>query len=121
FAYLDVNRNGTRDNGDTPLPNVAIALSGTETGSANAVTRQTTTDANGAYTFSNLLPGTYQIVQTQPTEYKDGQTNVGTGATGLAGTNQITTIQLGSGANAQAFNFGELQPDLSKRRFLASS
>ncbi|MCC7333491.1 MAG: DUF11 domain-containing protein [Pirellulaceae bacterium] len=121
FAYLDVNRNGTRDNGDTPLPNVAVALSGTETGTGTAVTRQTTTDANGAYTFSNLLPGTYQIVQTQPTEYKDGQTNVGTGATGLAGTNQITTIQLGSGANAQAFNFGELQPDLSKRRFLASS
>lgn len=121
FAYLDLNRNGTRDTGDTPLPNVAVALSGTETGTGTAITRQTTTDANGAYTFANLLPGTYQIVQTQPTGYKDGQTNVGTGATGTAGTNQITSIQLGSGADAQAFNFGELRPDLSKRRFLAST
>ncbi|MEO8269650.1 MAG: SdrD B-like domain-containing protein, partial [Aureliella sp.] len=121
FAYLDLNRDGTRDAGDAPLPNVAIALSGTETGTGIVVTRQTTTDATGAYTFGNVLPGTYQLVQTQPPNLKEGQANVGTGATGVAGTNQITAIQIASGANAQAFNFGELRPDLSKRRFLAST
>lgn len=120
FAYLDLNRSGARDTGDTPLPNVAIALSGTETGTGAAVTRQTTTDENGAYTFGDLLPGTYQIVQTQPTDYKDGQANVGTGATGTAGTNQITSIQLGDNTTALDFDFGEVRY-LSKRLFLASS
>ncbi len=120
FVYLDLNRNGTRDASDTPIPNVIVNLTGTDSLGA-AVTRQTTTDTNGAYTFSNLLPGTYQIVETQPEGLGDGSVNVGTGATGTPGTNQITTIQLGSGADAQAFNFGELRPELSKRRFLAST
>ncbi len=119
-AYLDVNRNGVNDSGDTLLPNVQIALSGTDI-QGSSVSRQATTDTNGAYTFSNVLPGTYQLVQTQPEGLLDGQTNVGTGATGTAGTNQITSVVLGSGANAQAFNFGELRAELSKRRFLASS
>lgn len=120
FVYLDVNNNGVRDTGDTGIPNVVVNLTGTD-GNGATVTRQTTTDANGAYTFANLMPGTYQVVQTQPTGVRDGQTNVGTGATGTAGTNQITSIQLGSGGNAQAFNFGELRSELSKRRFLAST
>ncbi len=120
FVYIDVNNNGSRDSSDTPIPNVVINLSGTDSLGAT-VTRQTTTDSNGAYTFNNLLPGTYQVVETQPEGLRDGPVNVGTGATGTAGTNQITAIQLGSGANAVAFNFGELRPELSKRRFLAST
>ncbi len=121
FAYLDVNRNGVRDAGDTPLSGVAVALSGTETASGLVVNRPTTTDSTGAYTFGNLLPGTYQIVQTQPADLKDGQSNVGTGATapGTAGTNQITSIVLGSGDVGAAFNFGELPLDFSKRLFLS--
>lgn len=120
FVYMDVNKNGSRDSSDTPIPNVPVNLSGTDSLGA-PVTRQTTTDTNGAYAFNNLLPGTYQVVETQPEGLRDGPVNVGTGATGTAGTNQITTIQLGSGANAVAFNFGELRPELSKRRFLAST
>ncbi len=120
FVYLDLNRNGVRDTGDTGVANVVLNLTGTDMTGA-AITRQATTDTNGAYTFGNLLPGTYQIVETQPEGLGDGQTNVGTGATGVAGTNQITTIVLGSGANAQAFDFGEVRAEMSKRRFLASS
>lgn len=121
FAYLDIDRSGARDANDTPLPNVTVTLTGTETGSGAAVNRQTTTDASGAYTFANVLPGTYKLVETQPAGLKTGQSNVGTGATGTPGVNEIASIQLGSGANAQAFNFGSLKPDLSKRRFLAST
>lgn len=120
FAYIDVNQNGVRDTGDTAIPNVVITLTGTDLQGA-AVNRQATTDTTGAYTFNDVLPGTYQLVQTQPEGLRDGQANVGTGATGTAGTNQITSITLTSGANAQAFNFGELRPELSKRLFLAST
>ena len=120
-TYVDLNRNGVFDAGETGLQNVVIALAGTDTG-GNAVNRTETTDANGEYTFANLLPGTYTLTQTQPTGVQDGQTNVGTGATGAtAGTNQINSITLGNAPAAAEFNFGEILSPLSKRRFLASS
>lgn len=119
-VYIDVNRNGVSDSGDTPISGVTITLTGTDMLN-NSVSRTTTTNANGEYTFDNLLPGTYQVAQTQPTGFQDGQTNVGTPASGAtAGTNQISTINLASGVDAQAFNFGELRSGLTKRRFLAS-
>jgi hypothetical protein len=119
-VYLDANRNGVRDTGEAGVPGVTIALAGTDILN-NAVNRTGTTDANGDYLFDQLMPGTYQLTETQPEGLGDGQTNVGTGATGVAGTNEITSIDLTSGANATAFNFGELRSALSKRRFLASS
>ncbi|MFO1062305.1 MAG: SdrD B-like domain-containing protein [Pirellulales bacterium] len=120
-VYIDTNKNGVQDTGEAGIPNVPISLSGTDQ-LGNAVSRSTTTDANGAYLFSNLVPGTYSVSQpTQPAGFTDGASNVGTGATGTAATNQITQITLGSGANAQAFSFGEQVEPLSKRRFLSSS
>lgn len=120
-SYVDVNRNGVFDAGDTGLPGVAIALTGTDVG-GNAVSLNTTTDANGEYTFSNVMPGTYTLTQTQPAGVQEGQANVGTGATGAtAGTNVISSITLGNAPLATEFNFGDVLSPLSKRRFLASS
>jgi uncharacterized repeat protein (TIGR01451 family) len=119
-VYLDANKNGVRDTGEAGIPGVVVDLSGTNMLGAT-ITQQQTTDSSGNYSFSNLLPGTYQIVQTQPAGVADGEANVGTGATGVAGVNQITSIELTSGANAVAFNFGEEPLAFSKRRFLAST
>ncbi|MCA9127805.1 MAG: DUF11 domain-containing protein [Planctomycetales bacterium] len=120
-VYLDENRNGIRDTGEPGIAGVAMALTGTDILNA-AVTQTATTDANGDYVFSNLLPGTYSVTQTQPTNFADGQTSVGTGATGaVAATNAINTITLGNSPAAVDFDFGELVSDFSKRRFLASS
>ena len=38
-------------------------------GTSDDVSTPTTTDANGDYTFPNLLPGQYQIVETNPANY----------------------------------------------------
>jgi hypothetical protein len=38
-------------------------------GTADDETQTTTTDSNGVYTFTNLLPGDYQIVETNPEGY----------------------------------------------------
>lgn len=119
-VYIDANRNGVQDSGDTGISGVTITLTGTDILNAS-INRTAITDASGNYTFDNLLPGTYQLVETQPAGFGEGTVNVGTGATGTAGTNQITTIDLASGANATAFNFGEVLSPLSKRRLLASS
>lgn len=120
-VYLDQNQSGVFDTGEAGLSGVTITLTGTDTGGA-AVNRTTTSAADGTYTFDNVLPGTYSLQQTQPSGVLDGQTNVGTGATGAtAGTNQINTITLGNAPAAADFNFGEILSPLSKRRFLASS
>ncbi len=120
-VYLDQNQSGVFDAGESGLSGVTITLTGTEIGGA-AVSRTETTAADGTYTFSNVMPGTYSLQQTQPAGVLDGQANVGTGATGAtAGTNAINTITLGNAPAAADFNFGEILSPLSKRRFLASS
>ncbi len=122
-VYVDANDNGVRDTGEEGIQGVNIALAGTDVG-GNAVTRTATTDANGDYSFTNLLPGTYSLTQTQPTGFADGEANPGTGATnaGTPGDNTISNIVLGNSPTAIAFNFGELEAPtvFSKRLFLAS-
>ncbi|QDV25671.1 Large cysteine-rich periplasmic protein omcB precursor [Aureliella helgolandensis] len=120
-VYVDMNRNGINDAGDQMLPGVTVVLTGTDITSAT-INQSATTDANGAYIFSNLLPGTYTVTQTQPAGYQDGAANAGTGSTTTPTTsaNQITNITLGT-TDAVAFDFGDLLSPLSKRRFLASS
>ena len=70
--YLDVNRNGIYDNGDTPLAGWTINLTNS-TGLVGSVV----TNASGQFLFSNLIPGLYTInevlqpgyVNTSPTTY----------------------------------------------------
>lgn len=119
FSYIDANRNGVRDTGELPIAGVLIALSGTDFLS-NTVNLQATTNSNGQYTFSNLLPGTYTLQQTQPTGFQEGDASVGTPSGGVAGTNQITTITVNGGTVSVDYNFGDFRA-LSKRRFLAST
>lgn len=119
-VYVDANRNGIFDVGEAGVPGVTINLTGTTTAGA-AVTQSATTDANGAYTFTDLTIGTYTIVQVQPANYRSSATNVGTingVATGTGTENQIATINLTGDSIAN--NFGELLVR-SKRLFLAST
>ncbi|MBK8347126.1 MAG: carboxypeptidase regulatory-like domain-containing protein [Saprospiraceae bacterium] len=54
--------------GDTPLANVTLQLKDAVTG---AVIATTTTNAQGQYTFSNVAPGNYTIMETDPAGYQD--------------------------------------------------
>ena len=64
-VVLDVNGNGVQDVGETTgLSGVSIVLK------TNGVTMlTTTTDSSGNYSFANLAPGSYTVVQTTPTGY----------------------------------------------------
>ncbi|MBX3421086.1 MAG: DUF11 domain-containing protein [Pirellulaceae bacterium] len=120
-VYVDVNRNGVFDSGDTGLGSVDMALTGTDI-LGRTVSRTAATNPNGEYTFDALPPGSYSVIQTtQPLGFTSAQNNVGTPAGGTAGDNQITNVVLTSGINAISYNFGEVPNPLSKRRFLASS
>lgn len=66
----------------------------------------TVTDENGAYSFGDLVPGTYSVRQIQPTDFFTGGERVGDGD-GTASTNLISNIQVESGQNVTQYNFCE--------------
>ncbi len=74
----------------------------------------TFTDTNGYYEFSDLLAGTYSIIETQPAAYLDGDETVGTVngiANGLLGGNdRFVNITLAPGETGQNYNFCEDLP-----------
>lgn len=59
LVFNDFNGNGIPDAGEPGIPNVPITLSGTDT-NGNAVSQNTTTDANGNYQFV-VPPGSYNV------------------------------------------------------------
>ena len=83
------------DNNGTGLIGVTLNLlnsNGAAVTDSNGATITTTTDSNGDYTFSNLVPGNYQVAETQPSGYSsvsevDGSTDGGADTDG--GNNNI--------------------------------
>ena len=120
FVYVDANANGTRDSGEEGISGVLITLTGVDL-LGNTVDRVTNTDADGLYDFEDLAGGTYEVSETQPAGFRNGQEEAGTGATAVVNDDVFTELGLDPDAEAVDFNFGELIEPLSKRRFLASA
>ena len=62
LVWADANNNGLHDPGEPGIANVRVVLLGSD-GSTVATT---TTDANGAYRFSNLVPAVYSVAIAPP-------------------------------------------------------
>lgn len=113
-AFLDQNNNGEMNGTDTPLANVEIEL----LDAAGDVIVTTVTDANGSYSFSDLVPGNYSIRQpNQPDGTSSGLTSAGPVTNGgSAGTvtapttvpSQISSIQLPPNTTTANNNFAEI-------------
>jgi large repetitive protein len=72
-VWIDTDRDGTIDGTETGrLGNVLITLVDS-TGSVVATT--TTSALDGSYSFGNVLPGNYTIIQTQPSAYGSSTPN----------------------------------------------
>ena len=71
---------------------------------------ETQTDTAGRYSFANILPGRYSVVEQQPNTHFDGKHRAGSvgGDTTLA--NQVTDIVLQSGQSATDYDYCELPP-----------
>lgn len=67
-VWLDVDRDGCQDPGETGVSGVTVTLTGTATG-GGAVSMTMVTALNGQYQFNNLQPGTYQVQFGLPTGF----------------------------------------------------
>jgi hypothetical protein len=69
FVWEDANANGIQEAGEPPLANVRVELIPDPTQQPGAPTLATSTDASGAYTFTNLLPGLYTVRFVPPARF----------------------------------------------------
>jgi uncharacterized repeat protein (TIGR01451 family)/fimbrial isopeptide formation D2 family protein len=89
---------GATDNSEPQLAGLTVTLTGTDA-YGNAVSLTTTTDAAGAYSFANLLDGSYTVTVAPPA----GMTNTYDGNTG---NNHDTPVTLAAGENRTGVDFG---------------
>ncbi len=109
-VYLDLNNDGARQTTETGIPGVVVTLTGNDV-SGNPVSRTTTTDANGRFTFTNLpqsdAAGYTLNEPTQPAPYLDGLETAGS-LNGSTATNEfISGIVLPAGGTSTDNLFGE--------------
>jgi uncharacterized repeat protein (TIGR01451 family) len=116
FVYEDFsgnaanNNNGSMDAGEAAIAGVTLTLTGADA-NGTLVSRTAVTDNSGAYSFGDLLQGTYTITETQPAGYEDGKHTVGNATTAgsNAVANVISGIGLDAGQLAEGYLFGELK------------
>ncbi|WP_050769497.1 MSCRAMM family protein [Blastopirellula marina] len=111
YVYHDRDNDGVKEAGEEGIGGVTVVLldaSGVQVGT-------TTTNSDGSYSFTGLRAGSYQVVETQPTNYLDGLDAAGTigGTTVGAALNpgdKINAIELKWGDDGIDYNFGEIKP-----------
>ncbi|MBM3237115.1 T9SS type A sorting domain-containing protein [Candidatus Poribacteria bacterium] len=65
YVWQDSNVNGIQDSGEPGIANVTVKLYK----SNSSFVASTTTDANGSYSFTNLMPGDYYVEFSKPSGY----------------------------------------------------
>jgi hypothetical protein len=98
MQFRDVNGNGTKDESDNGLSGWKIKISGAKSDS-------TTSDANGNYSFTNLLAGNYTVSEVQQAGW----------AQTLPASNGSYLASISSGTSVSNLNFGNF-PGLAKYR-----
>ncbi len=106
FVFVDGNGDCRRQEHETGLAGVLIELFD---GAGQLVTF-TRTDSTGFYRFEGLDPDQYRVVETQPEGYFSGAARPGSGGGRAEGSDIITEIPVGPGANLTDYNFCEKLP-----------
>ena len=121
YVWVDANRNGVFDPGETPIPDVPVTISGTifpGTPFQRALTAAdvpggltVNTNSAGRYDFPTLPFGNYNLAETQPVQYDDWQLQDGdpNGPRPGLSSNLFTGVALTYGTPIRGpFNFGEV-------------
>ena len=114
-VYVDANNDGVKDSGETGIAGVTLTLTGNDT-NGNPVNLTTSTDANGAYSFTGMIASDangYSVTETQPSAWADGIDTAGDAGGSTATNDVISNIQIGASTFATNYNFGEIGAALS--------
>ncbi|MDR2757049.1 MAG: hypothetical protein LBC20_15240 [Planctomycetaceae bacterium] len=110
YVYVDSNESKSKDPTERGIGGVTLKLYQLVNGSYVNTGKTATTDSNGYYLFQNLDPNqTYQITETQPTDYDDGAESVGSLGGFLFANDEISDIMLPPDGMGIGYNFGELE------------
>jgi cyclophilin family peptidyl-prolyl cis-trans isomerase len=121
-AFIDANGNGRFDSGEAILPGIPVSLIGT-TNQGAPVNLTVSTDLSGAYSFVNVLPGTYHLQFGPSTSLLGGMPTVGN-INAPAGVTLISPITLGGGqslSNTVGFQGGLDPSAISMRLFMTDT
>lgn len=106
FVFVDGNRNGIWDEGESGLAGITMWLQGFDE-IGNSVSLEVQTDANGMFLFSDVAAGTYTLSEQPQSGYASGCAEAGTEG-GEAGSGQVSNITIESGDAATGYMFGEV-------------
>lgn len=102
LVWEDSNANGRQERGEPPIANVTVTLAG-----ADGSIATTATDANGIYTFTNLLPGlTYTVTFTPPAGFVSTTANSGADDTADSDGRTVVVPPLQPGQHNPTFDSG---------------
>ena len=108
-VYHDRNNDGVQGDGEEGIEGVVIQLFDKD---GNLI-QEMQTDADGNYWFTDLVAGAYEIRETQPTAFLDGQDSLGT-VDGLSrgehDENDSFCVDLVGGDTGVNYDFGEILP-----------
>jgi|GEM_PF-756179 len=108
-VFVDNNLDGKFDSGDTAIAGVSLLLTGTLT-AGGSVSTPLETGANGAFSFTDLEPGTYSISEVTPKGYWDGPDYLGTQG-GTLGNDLLSGIVVTASTSGVDNSFTEIIPD----------
>jgi protocatechuate 3,4-dioxygenase beta subunit/predicted transcriptional regulator len=109
YVWEDLDGDGQQDGNESGIPGVTVNLlngSGVQIGS-------TTTDANGAYSFTGLAPGNYIVDFITPNGFTSSPANQGNDATDSDANpvnGQSPVVTLTSGENNNTIDAGFIEP-----------
>ena len=111
-AYRDSNANGIRDAGEPAEGNLGIVLKGVDA-NGQSILRQGYTDPSGAFSFTGLAPGRYQLEAAVVDGWIDGTWMAGS-AGGAAQPGLIKDIVLTAGTVGTGYLIAKRKPDPSQ-------
>ena len=90
------------------LAGVTVFLDANANGALDGAEIATTSDAGGAFTFSGLTSGTYEVVEQQPTSYAStgaaaGSVEDALGSSTKVSNNRVTVVLRSASASGLAF------------------